>query len=98
MGSCCRRHANAKRGHTVEVSRPNKGDVDTEVAMVGRAIEAEVDAKRNGGPCWVLLTAVEADLSRGKESVVSKPFPSSWVGVAVVSRPNSAPCWQREEG
>lgn len=57
-----RREVKIERAHTVEVSRPHKGNVNAEVAVVGRAIEAEVDAKGDRGPCWVLLAAVEADL------------------------------------
>jgi len=57
--------------HTIEISRPNKGNVDTEVAMVGRAVKAQVDGERDGGPCWVLLAAVEADLYAHEEVVVS---------------------------
>lgn len=33
---------------TVEVGRANEGDVDTEISVVGRAIQAEIDAKGNG--------------------------------------------------
>jgi hypothetical protein len=33
-----------------------------EVAMVGGAVKAEVDAERYGCPCWIVLSAVEADL------------------------------------
>jgi hypothetical protein len=36
--------------------------VDTHIAVVRRAIKAEVDAKRYGTPCWVLCAAVEAYL------------------------------------
>ena len=39
--------------------------MDAEVAVVGGAVEAEVDAKRDRCPCWVLLAAVEADLLAG---------------------------------
>lgn len=48
---------------TVEVGRADKRDVDAEVAVVGRAVEAEVDAKGDRGPCRVLLVAVEAHLA-----------------------------------
>ena len=48
--------------HTVEVSRPDKGNVDAEVAVVGGAVETQVDAKGDRGPGRVLLAAVEADL------------------------------------
>lgn len=47
---------------TVEVGRAHKGNVDAEVAVVGRAVEAQVDAERDRRPCRVLLAAVEADL------------------------------------
>ena len=36
--------------------------MDTKVAVVGRAIKAKIDAKRNRSPCWVVLSTVEADL------------------------------------
>jgi hypothetical protein len=49
---------------TVEVCGPHKGDVDPEVPMVGRAVEAEIDPKRYRRPCWILLPTVEADLQR----------------------------------
>lgn len=39
--------------------------MDTKVSVVGGAIKAEVDAKGDGCPCWVLLAAVEADLIVG---------------------------------
>lgn len=48
--------------HTIEVRRPHKGNVNTEVTVVGGAVEAQVDAKGNGRPGRVLLSAVEADL------------------------------------
>jgi len=47
---------------TVEVGRPDKGNVDAEVAVVGGAIEAQIDAQGDGRPGRVLLAAVEADL------------------------------------
>lgn len=47
---------------TVEVGRAHKGNVDAEVAVVGRAVEAQVDAERDRRPCRVLLAAVEANL------------------------------------
>lgn len=47
---------------TVEVRRANEGDVDAEVAVVGRAVQAEVDAKGDRGPGRVLLVAVKAYL------------------------------------
>ena len=37
--------------------------MDTKIAVVGRAVETEIDSKRYRGPCRVLLTAIEADLS-----------------------------------
>lgn len=40
--------------------------MDAEVAVVGGAVEAEVDAKGDRSPCWVLLAAVEADLLQGR--------------------------------
>lgn len=48
---------------TIEVRRADKRDVDAEVAVVRRAVEAEVDAKGNRGPRRVLLVAVEARLA-----------------------------------
>ena len=47
---------------TVEVGRPDKGDVHSEVPVVRGAVEAQVDAEWYGRPCWILLTAVEAYL------------------------------------
>lgn len=34
--------------HTIEVGRANKGDMDTEVPVVGRTIETQVNAERHG--------------------------------------------------
>lgn len=56
------------RGRTVEVGRPDKGNVDAEVAMVGGAVETQVDAEGDRCPGGILLAAVEADLA-GTESV-----------------------------
>jgi len=47
---------------TVEVGALDEGNVHTQVAVVRRAIKAEVDGERNRGPCRVLCAAVEADL------------------------------------
>lgn len=47
---------------TIEVRGSNKGDVNTKVAVIRRAIKAKIDAERNRRPCWVVLSAVEADL------------------------------------
>ena len=33
--------------HTIEVGRPHKGDVNTEISMVGGTIEAQVNAERD---------------------------------------------------
>lgn len=33
--------------HTIEVGRPHKGDVNTQISMVGGTIEAQVNAERN---------------------------------------------------
>lgn len=48
--------------HTVEVGRSHKGDMDTQVAMVGGTVEAQVDTERYRCPRRVLLTTVEANL------------------------------------
>ena len=47
---------------TIKVSAPHETDVYTEVAVVGGAVETQVDAERDGRPGGVLGTAVEADL------------------------------------
>ena len=47
---------------TVEVSRSDKGDMNSEVPVVRGAVEAQVDAEWYGRPCRILLTAVEAYL------------------------------------
>ena len=47
---------------TVEVGALDEGNVHTQVAVVGRAVQAEVDGEGNRGPCRVLCAAVEADL------------------------------------
>lgn len=47
---------------TIEVRGSNKGDVNTKVAVIGRTIKTEIDAKWNRSPCWVVLSTVEADL------------------------------------
>lgn len=36
--------------------------MDTQVAVVCRAVKAEVDGEWDGGPCRILCAAVEADL------------------------------------
>lgn len=36
--------------------------MDTQVAVVGRAVKAEVDGERDRRPCLVLCAAVETDL------------------------------------
>lgn len=48
--------------HTIEIRRANKGDVDTEIAVVGGAIKAQIDTKRHRRPGRVLRIAVEAYL------------------------------------
>ena len=50
--------------HTVEIGRPNKGDVDAQVPMVGGAVKTEVDTERYRRPCGVLLPAVKAYLQK----------------------------------
>ncbi len=47
---------------TIKVGGADKGDMDTKVSVVGGAVEAEVDAKRDRRPRRVLLSAVKADL------------------------------------
>ncbi len=47
---------------TVEVGRADKGDVDSEVSVVRRAVETQVYTKRDRGPRRVLLAAVKAYL------------------------------------
>lgn len=69
-----------KRGLTVEVRGPDKGDVDTEVAVVRGAIEAEVDAEGDRRPCRVLLATVEADLPSQTNTKVS-PGPGRLPGL-----------------
>jgi hypothetical protein len=46
----------------VEVRRADKGDVDTKVAVVRRAVETQIDAKGDRSPGGVVLAAVEAGL------------------------------------
>ena len=46
--------------HTVEVCGSNKGDMDTNVAVMGRTIEAEVDTEGNRRPSRVLGATVKA--------------------------------------
>jgi len=67
---------------TVEVGGANEGDVDTEVSVVGGAIQAEIDAKGNRRPSRVFGAAVEADLD-GVNTV-------GHVECLVVG---GAPCW-----
>lgn len=47
---------------TVEVGALDEGNVHAQVAVVCRAVQAEVDGEGNRGPCRVLCAAVEADL------------------------------------
>jgi hypothetical protein len=49
-------------GHTVEVGRAHKGDVDTQIAVIRRAIETQVDAKWYRCPGRIVLPAVKAYL------------------------------------
>ena len=46
----------------VEVRRANEREVDAQIAVRGRAVDAQEHAVRHRGPRWVLRTAVEADL------------------------------------
>lgn len=48
--------------HTIEICGSDKGDVDTEIAVIRGAIKTEIDTERNGRPCRVLGAAVEAYL------------------------------------
>lgn len=48
--------------HTVKVGRSDEGDVDTEVSVVGRAVEAQIDAEWHRRPRRVLLSTVKAYL------------------------------------
>lgn len=61
MRVSCAHWAQGRR--TVEVGGANERDVDTHVTVIGRTVEAEVDAKRHRTPCWVLCAAVEAYLA-----------------------------------
>jgi hypothetical protein len=47
---------------TVEVGGADEGDVNTEVSVMSRAIQTEIDAKGNRRPGGVFGAAVEADL------------------------------------
>lgn len=47
---------------TIEVCGSNEGYVDTKIAVVRGAVEAEVDAKGNRGPRRIFGTAIEAHL------------------------------------
>ena len=47
---------------TVEVGALDEGNVHAQVAVVCRAVQAEVDGERDRGPCRILRTAVETDL------------------------------------
>lgn len=61
--------------HTVEVRRTNKRNVNTQVAMVGRAVETQVDAEGHRCPGRVLSTAVEADLCEVPSQPRAMGFP-----------------------
>lgn len=60
---------------TIEVRGPNEGDVDAEVSVVGRAVEAEIDAEGDRGPGRVLLVAVEAYLAIADGACISRRSP-----------------------
>ena len=60
LANCGQSKAEEKR--TVEVGGAHEGNVHAQVAVVGRAVETQVDAKGDGRPCGILLAAVEADL------------------------------------
>lgn len=50
--------------HTVKVRGADEGDVDTQVTMVGRAVQAKVDTKGNRRPRRIFRAAIKADLWR----------------------------------
>lgn len=50
------------RARTVEIGGSDEGDVDTEVSVMSRAVQAEIDTKGNRRPGGIFGAAVEADL------------------------------------
>jgi hypothetical protein len=63
---------------TIEVRGSHEGDVDTQVTVVGGAVQAEVDAKGHRRPSRVLGTAIEAKLDED----VSNPSYRSLASIA----------------
>lgn len=53
---------------TIEVRRSNKGDMDPEVTVIRRTIEAEVDSEWHRSPGRILLPTVEAQLGKTRVS------------------------------
>jgi hypothetical protein len=47
---------------TVEICRPHEGYVDSQVAVLRGAVEAEIDSKRYRCPCWTVLSTIETFL------------------------------------
>jgi hypothetical protein len=43
---------------------PYKGDMNTHVPVDARAVQTDVDAKRNRSPCWIFGGAIKTHLSR----------------------------------
>lgn len=68
------------RIHTIQVCRSHKGDVNTEVTVIGGAVQTQVDAERHRRPCGILLSAVKAYLGR------------QWHALVLVSQVPSRPC------
>lgn len=48
--------------HTVEVRGTHEGNVDTQVTMVGGAVQAEIDTERHRRPSGILRATIEAYL------------------------------------
>ena len=46
----------------IQLSRFDKGQVDSEAAMDSRTVNADKNAVSHAGPCWVFGVAVETDL------------------------------------
>lgn len=56
--------------HTVEVCGTNEGDVNTQVSVIGRAVETKVDTERHRGPGRVLRVAIKAYLIESQKRVI----------------------------
>lgn len=48
--------------HTVQPHRPHEGDMRSQISVMRRAIEADVDSKGRRRPCWRVCKTVEAFL------------------------------------